>query len=190
MSYLIAYFWLPIVLSALIGFATGAWIWRRPPQAASADALVYPAAGEPVAQQPEPEPELQRQPEPELVTEPGPTADTAAIAEPETAPEPEAGTEVAATPSPFLDAPDGEPDTLTLIKGVGPKLSDMLHDIGVYHFTQIAGWNEAQIAEVDSRLGSFRGRITRDRWVDQARLLADRNVAAFEREFGKMNGPL
>ncbi|MGP1281875.1 MAG: hypothetical protein ACTS1X_02765, partial [Parasphingopyxis sp.] len=118
--------------------------------------------------------------EPESADEP------ATISEPRPAPMPEP----APMPSPFMAAPDGEPDKLTLIKGVGPKLADMLHALGVYHFTQIADWTAEQIAEVDSHLGSFKGRIERDRWVDQARLLAARNVAAFEREFGKMNGAL
>ncbi|MGP1352399.1 MAG: hypothetical protein ACTS1Z_03680 [Parasphingopyxis sp.] len=188
MSYLIAYFWLSMLLSIVIGVATGASIWRRPAQARSADDLVYPAPAEsaPARPEPEPEPEVAPEPVPETPPEPEPVADVEPAEEP--APKPE--TAQAAVPSPFLDRPDGEPDRLTLIKGVGPKLGDMLHDLGVYHFAQIAGWDEAQIAEVDSRLGSFKGRITRDRWVDQARLLAARNVAAFEREFGKMNGPL
>lgn len=185
MGYLIASFWLPMLLSAAIGVITGAWVWRRPAQAASADELVYPTASpQPVTESAEPE-EVAAD---DLPAEPEETME----AEPETASEPEHEPEApsAATTSPFLDAPDGDPDRLTLIKGVGPKLSDMLHDLGVYHFSQIAGWDDAQIAEVDARLGSFRGRIERDRWVDQARLLAARNIAAFEREFGKMNGPL
>ncbi|WP_299321969.1 hypothetical protein [Parasphingopyxis sp.] len=188
MGYLIASFWLPMLLSAVIGMATGAWVWRRPAQAASAADLVYPAAGSSVAAS---EPQAaeaaeEPQPDPEPEPEAAPAEPESAEAEPELETEPEPDT----PPSPFLTEPDGDPDNLTLIKGVGPKLADMLHDLGVFHFAQIADWGEHQVTEVDSQLGSFRGRIERDRWVDQARLLNARNVAAFEREFGKMNGPL
>ncbi|MBH0239780.1 NADH-quinone oxidoreductase subunit NuoE [Methylobrevis albus] len=69
-------------------------------------------------------------------------------------------------------APEGPADDLKLIWGVGPKLEAMLHEMGVYRFDQIAGWNDENIAWVDQRLGTFRGRASRDKWVEQARKLA------------------
>lgn len=63
-------------------------------------------------------------------------------------------------------------DDLKLIWGVGPKLEAMLHGMGVWHFDQIAGWNEMNLKWVDQNLGSFRGRAVRDKWIDQARKLA------------------
>lgn len=91
-------------------------------------------------------------------------------------------------PSPFLDAPDGEPDDLRQIKGIGPKLAAMLKDLGVFHYRQIAEWTPEQLAEVDSRLGNFTGRPERDQWQSQARLLASGDIKAYERAHGKL-GP-
>jgi NADH-quinone oxidoreductase subunit E len=72
-----------------------------------------------------------------------------------------------------LEAPrDGGPDDLKRIKGVGPKLEELLHSLGIYHFDQIAGWRQAEVAWMDSNLEGFSGRVTRDEWVSQARLLA------------------
>jgi NADH-quinone oxidoreductase subunit E len=66
----------------------------------------------------------------------------------------------------------GKADDLELIWGVGPKLREMLNDMGVWHFDQIASWTEKEIAWVDARLEGFKGRIHRDDWVEQAKKLA------------------
>jgi NADH-quinone oxidoreductase subunit E len=67
---------------------------------------------------------------------------------------------------------DGGPDDLKLIKGVGPKLEALLHTLGFYHFDQIASWTDAEVAWVDEHLEGFKGRVSRDGWVAQARALA------------------
>jgi predicted flap endonuclease-1-like 5' DNA nuclease len=92
-----------------------------------------------------------------------------------------------AVPQAVADAPvvaDG--DDLTRIKGLGPKLSRLLADLGVTRFDQIAAWSEADIAAIDAQLGAFAGRPTRDAWVEQARLLASGDAAAYEAKFGKL----
>jgi predicted flap endonuclease-1-like 5' DNA nuclease len=66
------------------------------------------------------------------------------------------------------EAAFGEPDDIEIIKGIGPKLTALLHQIGVYYFWQIAVWTDDDIAYVDSLLESFQGRIVRDEWVPQA----------------------
>lgn len=66
----------------------------------------------------------------------------------------------------------GTGDDLELIVGVGPMLADLLHDVGVYYFWQIAEWTSEDVAYVDDRLLHFRGRIERDDWVGQAREFA------------------
>jgi len=66
----------------------------------------------------------------------------------------------------------GTPDDLERISGVGPKLRDMLHGIGVYYFWQVAEWTPEQVEWVDSLLDAFHGRIERDNWVSQARMMA------------------
>lgn len=77
-----------------------------------------------------------------------------------------------------------EHDDLTRLKGVGPKLAAQLGEMGIASFDQIAAWTEADIDRVDARLGRFQGRIRRDGWVEQARLLAAGDRAAFATRFG------
>jgi large subunit ribosomal protein L21 len=62
-------------------------------------------------------------------------------------------------------------DDLKKLSGVGPALEKKLHEAGVTSFAQIAAWGEAEIAEFDEKL-SFKGRIEREGWVDQAKELA------------------
>ncbi|MTH76263.1 hypothetical protein [Paracoccus aestuariivivens] len=63
-------------------------------------------------------------------------------------------------------------DDLRRINGVGPKLSDWLHENGVTRFEQIAAWDGEAVADFAHRLGRMGGRIEADDWVGQARLLA------------------
>lgn len=79
-----------------------------------------------------------------------------------------------------LDGPrDGQADDLKLIKGVGPKLEALLHSLGFYHFDQVAAWSAAEIAWVDRNLDGFKGRVVRDRWVAQAKILASGGSTEF-----------
>lgn len=72
-----------------------------------------------------------------------------------------------------LDAPrEGGADDLKRIKGIGPKIEEALNGMGFFHLDQIASWGPAQIAWMDEHLEDFRGRVTRDDWVGQARQLA------------------
>ncbi len=83
-----------------------------------------------------------------------------------------------------LDKPTaGEPDNLQIISGIGPKLEKLLHDLGIYYFAQITRWTKKDIAAVDDKL-KFKGRIERDEWVRQAKLLAEGKMEQFEREYG------
>ena len=68
----------------------------------------------------------------------------------------------------FLAAAIGAADDLTVIKDIGSRLAALLNDIGIFHVNQIAGWTTRDIAEVDAKLGAFKGRIVRDHWVEQA----------------------
>ena len=77
-------------------------------------------------------------------------------------------------------------DDLTRIKGLGPKLVQLLAGLGVTRFAQIAAWDEAEIDRIDSQLGRFEGRIRRDDWVTQARLLAADDRSGYEERFGKL----
>ena len=74
----------------------------------------------------------------------------------------------------LFDAPqEGSGDDLKAIRGVGPKLEAMLHDLGVWHYSQIASWGPQEVSWVDRHLEGFNGRIQRDDWVTQARTLSD-----------------
>ncbi len=73
-----------------------------------------------------------------------------------------------------LDAPGEQgADDLKRIRGVGPKLERLLNSLGIFHFDQIAGWSESELAWIDDNLEGFRGRASRDEWVAQAKTLAD-----------------
>jgi hypothetical protein len=63
-------------------------------------------------------------------------------------------------------------DDLKLIWGIGPMLEQALNTLGIWHFDQIAGWNVQNIKWIDQNLEDFRGRVERDRWIEQARKLA------------------
>jgi NADH-quinone oxidoreductase subunit E len=75
-------------------------------------------------------------------------------------------------PKALKAARNGKADDLKLILGIGPKLEALCHSLGFFHFDQIAEWTEAEIAWVDENLEGFKGRVTRDKWVAQAKILA------------------
>ena len=92
-----------------------------------------------------------------------------------------------ASPETLSAAPAAsQSDDLRRIKGVGPKLVTLLSDQGVTSFAQIAAWDDADIDRIDTQLGRFQGRIRRDDWVSQARLLAADDIAGYEERFGKV----
>src|SRR6056297_1668141 len=71
--------------------------------------------------------------------------------------------------APKAKAPAGG-DDLKALSGVGPALEKKLHAAGVTTFAQIAAWTEADVAEMDEKL-SFKGRIEREGWIEQAKEL-------------------
>ena len=88
----------------------------------------------------------------------------------------------AAKPAPLSSIPDN----LELIKGLGPKVNNLLKGLGVTSFAQVANWTDADVADIDAKLGAFAGRITRDNWIDQAQLLAAGDIAGFEQKYGAL----
>jgi NADH-quinone oxidoreductase subunit E len=119
-------------------------------------------------------------PEPAPVSEPAPATAPVAQAPKAEAPEVEA-VEDAVRPEALSGARNGGADDLKMMKGVGPKLEIMLNELGFYHFDQIAGWSAAEMAWVNDNLAGFKGRVSRDNWVEQARKLA----SGQETEFSK-----
>lgn len=96
-------------------------------------------------------------------------------------PEAEATTPAGRKPATLSAARDGAADDLKMIKGVGPKLEKLLHSMGFYHFDQVAGWSADEIAWVDQNLQGFKGRVSRDDWVAQAKLLASGQATEFSK---------
>ncbi|MEN9062474.1 hypothetical protein [Ponticoccus litoralis] len=91
------------------------------------------------------------------------------------------GTGEGSKPAMLEGARAGGPDNLKEIKGIGPKLEALCHSLGIYHFDQIANWTAEEVAWMDANLEGFRGRVSRDRWVDQARILAAGGDTEFSR---------
>ena len=83
---------------------------------------------------------------------------------------PVAAAAVAAVAPKFLDAPNGEPDDLKKILGIGSVLEEKLHEMGIYHYSQIAEFSDEDVNNINTHL-SFPGRIERDEWIPQAKEL-------------------
>jgi predicted flap endonuclease-1-like 5' DNA nuclease len=95
------------------------------------------------------------------------------------------GTDEGSKPA-ALDGPrDGQGDDLKQIKGIGPKLEKLCNSLGFWHFDQIAAWSSDEVAWVDANLTGFKGRVSRDNWVDQAKTLAQGGETEFSNRVKK-----
>jgi NADH-quinone oxidoreductase subunit E len=73
----------------------------------------------------------------------------------------------------LMSAPrGGKGDDLGLIWGVADKLADKLNAMGIWHFDQIAKWTPENVAWFESQMDGFKGRIARDKWIEQCQKLA------------------
>ena len=147
-------------------------------------------------------PEPKAKPAPKTKAEPKPKAEPKAKAEPKlkaelkakaepkvkaaakAAPKPKAEPKPKAAPK--ASAVSAGPDDLSRINGLGPKLQKLLPELGVTRFAQIAAMTDADLADLDTKLGAFAGRPAKDSWVEQAKLLAAGDTAGFEGKFGKV----
>ncbi len=75
-----------------------------------------------------------------------------------------------------------------MLKGLGPKAAIRLAELGIASIDQLAALSPERISAIDAEMGNFSGRIARDRWVEQARLLAAGDLTGFEKAFGKLGG--
>lgn len=157
------------LLGCVLGYAT-----RLVLHAGRGTRQVAPPAA--VIAAPPPEPRKPRSSAARLaarVDEAPPPAPKAAPAPSPAAAPPPVGKSRSSEPKPAtLSEPrNGQADNLKQIKGIGPKIEASLYAMGIFHIDQIAGWNKANIDWVDAQL-SFKGRIRRERWVEQALELA------------------
>ena len=134
------------------------------------EALIAQPSAVPVGEPPAPGPVAERTSEPIRVAEP----------------------ESAEAPAPVVSEPlsenrEGPQHTeLTRLKGVGSKLATLLRERGVTSIEQIAEWSDEDIDRIDAQLGRFEGRIRRDDWVGQARLLAAGDEVGYAERFGNV----
>ena len=92
-----------------------------------------------------------------------------------------------AAPLKFLDGPDGEPDDLKKILGIGPVIEEQLNEMGIYHYSQIAAFSQTDVDNINEAL-AFPGRIERDEWIEQAQGLASGGEARQLRYLDAPNG--
>ena len=86
-------------------------------------------------------------------------------------------------PKGISKAREGKADKLQRISGVGPKNEKALHNLGFFHFDQIVAWTPEEIEWVDDHL-KFNGRIKREEWTKQCKLLAEGKEDEFKKLFG------
>jgi predicted flap endonuclease-1-like 5' DNA nuclease len=163
-------YWPVILVGLLIGVITGYLVFRpRQRVTLSSDTPVRPHMG--VAASPPP-------PEPARFQG---IADEAARATGDVAGE-ILGTDVSGQ----LPDGDGAPDNLQSLKGVGPKLAALLEAQGLTRFDQIAALTPGQVEALDAHLGAFKGRLARDRVVEQAHYLARGDTDGYKAMFGAL----
>ncbi|RUU98150.1 50S ribosomal protein L21 [Mesorhizobium sp. M6A.T.Cr.TU.017.01.1.1] len=74
------------------------------------------------------------------------------------------------TAAPLFKAPKGEPDDLTVIKGIGPVAAGQLNEQGITTFAQIAKLSDKDVAKIDEHMPFSADQITD--WREQAKELA------------------
>jgi predicted flap endonuclease-1-like 5' DNA nuclease len=87
-----------------------------------------------------------------------------------------------------LPGASGPPDDLQMMKGVGAKLAAKLNENGIIRFDQLAALSPAQVLALDARMDQFKGRVARDRLVEQAAYLARGDRDGFQATFGNLGG--
>ena len=76
---------------------------------------------------------------------------------------------------------NGKADDLKEISGIGLKIEKILNDLGVFHFSQIANWTEENLRWIDDNLDAFKGRAKREKWIEQAKILAEGGETDFSK---------
>jgi predicted flap endonuclease-1-like 5' DNA nuclease len=73
-------------------------------------------------------------------------------------------------------------DELRKIIGIGPENEKRLKAAGITSFVQIANWSDEDVHRMETIL-AFEGRIARERWIEQAKLLAAGELEEFAIRF-------
>ncbi len=213
-GFLLGEIWIPLLLAVLLGLFCGWLIWGRLARyksealslrdqlnncqddldecrraRAAVPVPVNTSATIPVK---EPEPVVTPKPVFETATAPAFKAQPISVSVP---PRPLAddfdgdgiveGTDEGTRPAALSAARGGKADDLKQIKGIGLKMEQLCNKLGFFHFDQIAGWTRDEVAWVDANLEGFKGRVTRDEWVAQAKVLAEGGMTEFAKKVDK-----
>ena len=111
--------------------------------------------------------------EPEASEPKAPKTETKAEAQPKAKAPPKTEAPAAAD-TPMFERPDGEPDDLKKLPGVGPATEKKLNALGIATYAQIAALTAEEIAQVDAAL-KLKGKIEQDDWPALAKELALEN---------------
>jgi predicted flap endonuclease-1-like 5' DNA nuclease len=126
-------------------------------------------------------------PEPKPVAvAPPPEESAVAIAAPERTPDlsgmRSVRSEAFRAPDSMAGSPTATPDDLKRIRGIGLLIERKLNAMGVLTYEQIANWTADDVGTVNVKL-EFKGRIERENWIEQARILASGGQTDFSRRF-------
>jgi predicted flap endonuclease-1-like 5' DNA nuclease len=107
------------------------------------------------------------------------------------APEPKAAPKIAGEdkvpgkrPAGFAAPRGGNADDLKRIRGIGKQNEARLHGLGIWHFDQVSAWSAQESLWVGSYL-AFPGRIEREEWIKQAKVLASGKQTEFSKRVAK-----
>jgi len=122
--------------------------------------------------EPDPETEVETEDEAESEDQAESDADVvaAAAADDEVHPSDAMLAELEGTQPEQIEKPDNGGDDLTAITGIGPRIGEVLNELGIYSYEQIANWTPENETWVENHL-SFKGRVSRENWVEQAKAL-------------------
>lgn len=173
---------IPIVIAVVVGLLIGWWMFRRRPAATDVTANRTERVEAPTATVPPAAPVAKAATKPAKPLHEGHgLADQGAAATADIA-----GQVLGVQAHAELPGASGPPDNLQMLKGVGPKLVARLNENGIIRFEQIARLSANEVEMLEDRLGPFKGRITRDRVVEQAAYLARGDTEGFEARFGNL----
>ena len=178
---------LPLIIALVIGFVIGWWMFRRNRTGGRSKPVDTGTGGETALDKPPPAPPVRPYMRPRPIRDGIDTVEGRGVLD-------EGATAATDVAGELLgvktreQAPDagGPPDNLQTLKGVGPKLAQKLNENGITRFEQLAGLNSNEVAMLDDRLGPFKGRLQRDRVVEQASYLARGDREGFEARFGNL----
>lgn len=173
-----------LIVALLVGLIVGWWIFKSR-RATDSDRHLGEAKRDKVVEAPRPEPRIAPVAPPTTgdLHEGNGIADQGAAATSDVA-----GQLLDAPVHSELPGASGPPDNLEILKGVGPRLAVKLNESGITRFEQLARLSPNEVSILEDGLGPFKGRLVRDRVVEQAQYLARGDKDGFEARFGKLGG--